>query len=122
MRMVHGIHADTTNTGPAVTLDAVFVEGATSLKQGLVGTTTTSDETNHGTAVGGQNFLGTRRETETCLLQVVILSNDGGIVPRGTAKLPRSPTFSSTLQTTVPSGRLPRGSTFPIDKLAFLPK
>ena len=51
------VHSHTTDTWPAVTLDLVLVVGSASLQQGLVDTTTTCNDTDHGTAVGRQDLL-----------------------------------------------------------------
>jgi hypothetical protein len=61
------------------------VELATSLKEGLVDTTTTGGDTNGGTSLGGDGLLGAGRETDTGLA-VLVVSNDGGVVARGTGK------------------------------------
>lgn len=47
--MVDGVHGHTTSLGPAVALDGELVLGARSLEEGLVGTATTGDDTDHTT-------------------------------------------------------------------------
>jgi hypothetical protein len=42
--------------------------------------------------------------------------------PEVLARAPRSPTFSSMLQTMVPSGHWPTGRTLPTVRVAFLPQ
>jgi hypothetical protein len=93
VRMVYGVHGNTTSSGPAVTLSLVLVEGTTSLEQRLVNTTTTSNDTDSSTGTGGNNLLGTGGELDTGLT-VLTVSNDGGIVTRGTGK---STTVASVL-------------------------
>jgi hypothetical protein len=43
------------------------------------------------------------------------------LTPNVLLTAPRSPTFSSTLLTTVPSGTVPRGRMLPTVKVAFFP-
>ena len=54
--MFDGVHSNTSNLRPAVTLNLVFVVGATSLQERLVDTSTSSNNTNGGTASGVQNL------------------------------------------------------------------
>mmetsp|Transcript_17536 Transcript_17536/g.24365 ORF Transcript_17536/g.24365 Transcript_17536/m.24365 type:complete len:234 (-) Transcript_17536:20-721(-) len=65
MGMLYGILCHTTNLGPAVTLDTVLVVGISSLQKGLIGTSTSSDDTNLGTDIGGDSLLTSRRQTKT---------------------------------------------------------
>jgi hypothetical protein len=57
--MVNGVHGNTTSLGPAVALDSELMLGARSLKEGLVGTTTSSNDTDHATGTAADNLLGT---------------------------------------------------------------
>jgi hypothetical protein len=81
--MVYGVHSNTTGLGPAVTLNSVLVEGTTSLQEGLVNTTTTSNDTDNGTRGRGDDLLGTRGKTDTGLT-IITMTNNGSIVTRGT--------------------------------------
>jgi hypothetical protein len=83
VRMVYGVHGNTTSLGPAVTLNSVLVESTTSLQERLVNTTTTSNDTNNGTRGRGNDLLGTRRETDTGLT-IITMTNNGSIVTGGT--------------------------------------
>jgi hypothetical protein len=56
--MVDGVHGHTTSSGPAVPLDLVLQLGARSLKQRLVGSSTTSNNTDHTTGSAGNDLLG----------------------------------------------------------------
>jgi hypothetical protein len=60
MRMLHGILGYSTNLGPAVALDGIFVEGTSGLQQRLVGTASSGDDTNLGTDTGRNSLLTTR--------------------------------------------------------------
>ena len=86
MGMVHGVHGNTTSLRPRVSLDLVLVESTTSLKQRLVNTTTTSNNTNDTTGVGGDDLLGTGRKLQTGLALIGVVSNDDNVVTRGSTK------------------------------------
>ena len=86
MGMVDGVHGNTTSLRPRVSLDLVLVESTTSLKQRLVNTTTTSNNTNDTTGVGGDDLLGTGRKLQTGLALIGVVSNDDNVVTRGSTK------------------------------------
>jgi len=67
VRMVDGIHCNTTSLGPAVPLNLVLVHSTRSLKERFVGSSTTSDNTNHATGSRGNDLLCTRGEPDTGL-------------------------------------------------------
>lgn len=77
--VIDGVHGHTTDLGPLVTLGLVFVEGVTGLEEGLIGTTTSSDETNHGTAVAVEDLLGSRGELHTRAVGLGVVADDGGV-------------------------------------------
>ena len=56
--MLDGVHGDTADLWPAVTLDLVLVVGAAGLQQGLVDTTATGDDANGATAARVKDLLG----------------------------------------------------------------
>jgi hypothetical protein len=56
------------------------------LHEGLVCTSTTSDDTNHTTACVGENLLGTRWELDTGLTLIGVVADDGNVVAGGTAE------------------------------------
>lgn len=86
MGMVDGIHGNTTSSGPRVSLDLVLVEGSASLKEGLVNTTTTGNNTNDTTGVGRNNLLGTRGKLQSSLALISIVANNDNVVTRGSAE------------------------------------
>jgi len=55
--MLYGILCHTTNLGPAVTLDGILVVGTSGLQQGLVGTTSSGNNSDLGTDVGRDGLL-----------------------------------------------------------------
>lgn len=84
--MINGVHGNTTSLGPRVALDGELVLGAGSLEQGLVGTTTTGDDTNHTTGGVLDDLLGTGGKLDTGLAVLGVVANDGNVVTGGTAK------------------------------------
>jgi len=76
VRMLDGIHRRTTNLGPAVTLDLKLVEVVTGLEDGLVETTATSDDTDHGTVGGADGLTSTGRKADTGLLTILGVTDD----------------------------------------------
>ena len=51
VRMVDGVHGDTSNLGPSISLSFVLEVSITSLKEGLVGSLSTGNNTNHCSAI-----------------------------------------------------------------------
>jgi hypothetical protein len=51
VRVIDGVHGNTTSLGPAVTLDLVLVVGVTGLEERLVNATTTGNNTDNTTSV-----------------------------------------------------------------------
>lgn len=80
--MFNWIHSNTTNLGPRVALDAVFVVGAASLEHGLFSTTATGNLANGGTAVAADNLLAARGELNTGDAGIGVVGNDDGVVAR----------------------------------------
>lgn len=54
--------------------------------EGLVGTATTGDDTNHTTGAGVDDLLGTGRKLDTGLALIGVVANDGDVTTRGTAE------------------------------------
>ena len=87
VRVLNGVHGNTTNLRPAVTLDTVLVVSTTSLEDGLVNTTTTSDHTDGSTSSRGDDLLSTRGEADTGGVGLLVVGDDSRVVTRGTSKL-----------------------------------
>lgn len=84
--MVDWVHGNTTSLWPRVTLDSELVLGARRLHERLVGTTSTSDDTNHTTDGALDNLLGARWELDTGLALVWVVADDCDIIAAGTSK------------------------------------
>mmetsp|Transcript_22499 Transcript_22499/g.37052 ORF Transcript_22499/g.37052 Transcript_22499/m.37052 type:complete len:312 (+) Transcript_22499:1157-2092(+) len=84
--MLHGVLSNTTNLGPAVTLHGVLVVGTSSLKQRLVGTSTSGNNTDLGTDIGLDSLLSSRRKAETGGSLVLIVGDDNSEAARSTGK------------------------------------
>merc|ERR1719319_209380 len=57
MGMLNGVHSNTTDLGPAVSLCLVFVIGSARLQHWLVDPSTAGNDTNHGTVGAGDDLL-----------------------------------------------------------------
>lgn len=84
--MLHGVLGNTTNLGPAVTLHGVLVVGTSSLKQRLVSTSTSGNNTDLGTDVRLDSLLTSRGKTETGGSLVLIVRDDNGEAAGSTGK------------------------------------
>jgi len=86
MRMVHGVHSNTTSTRPVVTLGPVLVERTTSFQEGLVNPSSTSNDTNGSPSVAANSLLCARWETDSGLVVIRGVTDDGGIVAGSAGK------------------------------------
>jgi hypothetical protein len=83
VRMVHGRHGNTPNLGPAVPLGLESVVVVTGLQDGLLNTSSSGADTNHGTAVVRDGLLLARWELDTGLLGIRVLRDDDGVSATG---------------------------------------
>jgi len=86
VRMVDWVHGNTTSLWPAVALDGELVLSTGSLQERLVGTTTTSDDTDHSTGVALDDLLGTGWELDTGLALIWVVTDNGNVVSGGTTE------------------------------------
>jgi hypothetical protein len=86
VRVIDGVHGNTTSLGPAVTLDSELMFGTRSLQERLVGTTTASNNTDHATRAGVHNLLGTGGQLDAGLALIRVVTNNGDVVAGGTAQ------------------------------------
>lgn len=87
VRMVDGVHGNTTSPGPVVALDGILMLRTRSLHEGLVGTATTSDDTNHTTGTAVDDLLGTGGELDAGLALIGVVADDGDVVAGGPREL-----------------------------------
>ena len=79
MRMVDGVHSNTSNSGPGTSaLGLPSVVGVTSLANGLVGSATASNDTDHGSAGAWDGGSGAGGESDSGLLAIVGVTDDDG--------------------------------------------
>lgn len=78
--MVDGVHGHTTSLGPSVALDGELMLGARRLEEGLVGTGTTGNNTDHTTGGRVDDLLGTRGKLDTGLAGVLVVTDDSNVV------------------------------------------
>jgi hypothetical protein len=85
--VINGVHCNTTNLGPLVTLGSVLVASTAGLGDGLVHTASASDDADHSTAIRAHGLAGTGGELDTGQVLIGDMRNDSDIVPRCTSKL-----------------------------------
>lgn len=83
--VVNGVHSHTTSSGPRVPLSTHSVVLPTSLKEGLVDPTTTSDDTDGSPASGRDSLLGARGQPDSGHTSLGV-ADDGGVVTRGSGE------------------------------------
>ena len=105
--MVDGVHSNTTSLGPRVALDAVLVVSTTSLQEGLVNTTTSSNDTNGGTSGREDDLLGTGGELDAGLAIIGVVADDGGVTAGGTGE---STAITDSLLNVADNGTLGHGT------------
>ena len=76
VRMLNGVHGNTSDSWPAVSLNLVLVVLVTRLHDWLVNSTTSRNHPNHGTAGTVQSLSGTRWESDSGLLTIIGVTND----------------------------------------------
>ena len=79
MGMVDGVHSNTSNSGPGSSaLRLPSVVGVSGLANGLVGSATASDDTDHGSARSWDGGTGARGKSNSGLLSVIGVTDDDG--------------------------------------------
>lgn len=78
--VIHGVHSNTTSTGPVVALGLELVVRTASLEQRLVDTATTGDDTDGSTAATRDGLLGTGGKTDAGLVLVGRVTDHGSVV------------------------------------------
>lgn len=79
MRMVHGVHGNTSNSGPgSSSLCLPSVVRVAGLANGLVSSATASDDANHGSAVAWDGSSCARGKSNSGLFAIFRVTNDDG--------------------------------------------
>jgi len=86
VRMVDGIHGNTTSLGPRVALDSELVLRPRRLEERLVWSSTTCNDTNHATDAALENLLCTAGKLNTGLAFIWVMADDGDVVAAGASK------------------------------------
>jgi len=84
--MLYGILSYTTNLWPAVSLHGVLVVCTSGLQQGLVGTSTSGDDSDLGTDGGGDRLLTSRRKSKLRGSLVFVVGDNDGVGTGATSK------------------------------------
>lgn len=87
MGMLDWVHGYTSNNGPVLALCLSSVSPVSGLEHGLVGTLTTSTDSNHSTAAAGHGSSGSGGEHNTGLLSILTVSLDDGRASRSASDL-----------------------------------
>ena len=80
--MLDGVHRNTSNAGPAVSLHLVLVVLVTGLHDGLVNSATSSNHTDHSSAGTVQSLSGTRGKSDSGLATVIRLTDNDSAASR----------------------------------------
>lgn len=78
--MFDRVHSNSSDAWPAVSLGLVLVVRSSGLEEWLVGTSSSGNKSDHGAVGGLDDLLGSRWKTDTSLLGVRVVGNDGGVV------------------------------------------
>jgi hypothetical protein len=78
MGMVDGVHGNTSDSGPVVLLCLGFPEGWGGLEEGLVGSLTTGNDANHGSAATHDGLSDTWGESDSGLVAIFGVTDDDG--------------------------------------------
>jgi hypothetical protein len=107
VRMLDGVHGNTSNVRPLVTLNAVLVVSTSGLQDGLLGSSSSGDDSDHTTAAGRNNLARSRGELDAGLSLLRQVRDDGGVVSRSLGELG---TISQSLLNIANNGTLGHGS------------
>merc|ERR1719203_803703 len=89
--VLDGVHRNTTNLRPAVSLGLVLVVGTASLQHRLVDPSSSSHNTDHGSVSAGDNLLGAGGQLDPGPLSVGVVGDNGGVVAAGPGHLATVP-------------------------------
>jgi len=78
VRMLDGVHGNTSNSGPVSLLGVSLVVGAVGSEEGLVSSLTASDNADHSSASTDDGFTDARWESDSSLLTILGVTDDDG--------------------------------------------
>ena len=84
MRMLDGVHGNTSNSGPVSLLGVGLEVGVVGLQEGLVSSLATSDDADHTSAGALDSLSNTRGHSDSGLLEVLGVTDDNARVAGGT--------------------------------------
>jgi len=87
MRMLNGVHGDSSNNGPVLSLGFGGVVSISGLEDWLIASLSSSNDSDHGSAVGRDGLSASGRKSNSSLLTVLSVSNDGGGSSGGSGEL-----------------------------------
>lgn len=79
MRMLNGVHGDTSNLGPHLSLSLEEVVAVSCLENGFLDSPTSSDNAYHGSGVTWDGFSGSGGQSDSGFVTVLGVTDDGGI-------------------------------------------
>ena len=74
--MLDGVHSNTSHSWPVVPLSLCLVPGSVGLEEGLVGSLTSSNQADHGSAATNDGLSGARWKSDSGLLTIVGVTDD----------------------------------------------
>ena len=78
MGMLNWVHGNTSHSWPVVSLSLCLVPGSVGLEEGLVGSLTSGDEADHGSATTDDSLSGAGWESHSGLLSIFGVTDDDG--------------------------------------------
>ena len=78
MRMLDGVHGNTSDNGPVLSLSLGLVPGVGSLEEGLVSSLSTGADSNHSSAGADDGLSGSGRKSDSGLSAVLGVTDDDG--------------------------------------------
>jgi hypothetical protein len=79
MRMLDWVHSDTSDSWPVLSLSSGLEPGVSGLEEWLVGSLSTGDDSNHGSAGSNDGLSGTGWKSDSSFLTIIgVTNNDSG--------------------------------------------
>lgn len=76
VRMLNWVHGNTSNSWEVVSLSLVLVPGSVGLEERLIGSLSSSNNSNHSSALAHNGLSGSRWKSDSGLFQVIRVSDD----------------------------------------------